>query len=60
LFNINLLETLKSGELEKGEKEKGGLQKKFKLDGSICTTNMMMFDMNSTIRKFERLAARML
>ena len=40
--------------LGRGEKEKGGLQKKFKLDGSIATTNMMMFDMNSIIRKFER------
>lgn len=51
---MSAIQFLKSGELEKGGKEKGGLQKKFKLDGSICTTNMMMFDMNSTIRKFER------
>jgi DNA topoisomerase-2 len=38
-----------------GEIEKCGdtLQKKFKLDGSIATTNMMMFDMNGMIRKFE-------
>jgi DNA topoisomerase-2 len=42
------------GEIEKnGSKEKGILQKKFKLDGSIATTNMMMFDMNGMIRKFE-------
>lgn len=33
---------------------KGGLAKKFKLDGSVSTTNMHMFDVNSTIRKFER------
>lgn len=46
--------TAPAGEIEKGEKERGGLQKKFKLDGSIATTNMMMFDMNSIIRKFER------
>ena len=49
-----------SGELAKGEAEKGGLQKKFKLDGNIATTNMMMFDMNSMIRKFERCAKRYL
>ena len=33
---------------------KGGLVKKFKLDGSVSTTNMNMFDVNSTIRKFDR------
>lgn len=33
---------------------KGGLIKKFKLDGSVSTTNMTMFDVNSRIKKFER------
>jgi len=31
----------------------GGLQKKFKLDGSVATSNMHMFDGNAVIRKFE-------
>ena len=31
----------------------GGLQKKFKLDGSLATSNMHMFDSNSVIRKYE-------
>jgi DNA topoisomerase-2 len=34
--------------------EKGGLQKRFKLDSSIATTNMHMFDLNSHIKKFDR------
>ena len=33
--------------------EKGGLQKKFKLDTSVSTTNMHMFDNNGIIKKFE-------
>ena len=33
--------------------EKGGLMKKFKLEGSVATSNMNMFDLNSQIRKFE-------
>ena len=32
----------------------GGLVKKFKLEGSIATSNMNMFDLNSQIKKFER------
>lgn len=34
--------------------EKGGLVKKFKLEGSIATSNMHMFDINSQMRKYER------
>lgn len=33
--------------------EKGGLMKKFKLEGSVATSNMNMFDLNLQIRKFE-------
>jgi len=33
--------------------EKGGLMKKFKLEGSVATSNMNMFDLNQQIRKFE-------
>jgi DNA topoisomerase II len=33
--------------------EKGGLMKKFKLEGSVATSNMHMFDLNSQIRKFD-------
>ena len=33
---------------------KGGLMKKFKLEGSVSTTNMNMFDVNSKILKFDR------
>jgi DNA topoisomerase-2 len=33
--------------------EKGGLMKKFKLEGSVATSNMHLFDLNSQIRKFE-------
>ena len=32
----------------------GGLIKKFKLEGSVATSNMNMFDLNSQIRKFDR------
>ena len=31
----------------------GGLQKKFKLDGSLSVTNMTLFDHNAMIRKFD-------
>ncbi|CAE7424251.1 TOP2, partial [Symbiodinium microadriaticum] len=34
--------------------EPGGLQKKFKLDGSCATSNMHMFDMEGHIQKFDR------
>jgi DNA topoisomerase-2 len=34
--------------------EKGGMVKKFKLESSIATTNMNVFDLNNQIRKFER------
>ncbi len=33
--------------------EKGGLMKKFKLEGSVATSNMNMFDLNQQIRKFD-------
>jgi DNA topoisomerase-2 len=33
--------------------EKGGLMKKFKLEGSVSTTNMNLFDLNGQIRKYE-------
>jgi DNA topoisomerase-2 len=33
---------------------KGGLMKKFKLESSVSTTNMNLFDVNSQIRKFDR------
>jgi hypothetical protein len=32
---------------------KGGLHKKFKLDSSIATSNMTMFDINSKICRYE-------
>jgi DNA topoisomerase-2 len=35
----------------------GGLVKKFKLETSIATSNMNMFDLNSQIRKFENTSA---
>lgn len=35
------------------DSEKGGLQKRLKLDGSVATSNMHMFDLDSHIKKFE-------
>lgn len=34
--------------------EKGGLHKKFKLDGSIAVSNMHCFDLDHHIKKFDR------
>jgi DNA topoisomerase-2 len=33
--------------------DKGGLMKKFKLESTVATTNMHMFDLNSQIRKYD-------
>jgi hypothetical protein len=41
------------GDIEKFSKEKGGLHKKFKLDGSIATSNMTLFNMNSMICRYK-------
>lgn len=48
--------TLPPEKLVEAETEKGGLLKKFKLEGSVATSNMNMFDMHSMMRKFERFA----
>lgn len=40
--------------LDEHSHDMGSLYKKFKLEGSIATTNMTMFDMNSRIIKFDR------
>ena len=50
LFTI----TLPSEKLQEITSEKGGLQKRFKLDGSVATSNMHMFDLSRHIKKFER------
>ena len=34
--------------------DKGGLHKRFKLDGSVATSNMHIFDQQNRIKKFER------
>ena len=50
LFTI----TLAAEKLSEILAEKGGLQKRFKLDGSLATTNMHMFDLDHHIRKFDK------
>ena len=50
LFTI----TMPPEKLTEAVNERGGLFKRFKLDTSIATSNMNMFDMGSMIRKFER------
>lgn len=44
--------TAPAEKLQEFEAEKGGLVKKFKLDTSISTTNMHMFDLGSQIKKY--------
>jgi hypothetical protein len=41
-----------TGDVKKCSKA-GGLHKKFKLDGSIATSNMTMFDLNSKICRYK-------
>lgn len=49
LFTI----TVPVDKLHEATREKGGLEKKFKMDTSIATTNMNMFDVNGMIHKYE-------
>ena len=46
--------TVPPEKLAEAEAEKGGLYKKFKLESSVATSNMHMFDMHSMMHKFER------
>lgn len=50
LFTVTVL----ADKLSEALNEKGGIQKKFKLDSSVSTTNMTMFDVHTQIRKFEK------
>jgi DNA topoisomerase-2 len=43
-----------SDKIQEIQNEKGGFIKKFKLESSISTTNMNLFDVNSQIKKYER------
>jgi DNA topoisomerase II len=45
--------TLAPEKLIEIQNEKGGLVKKFKIDTSVSTTNMNLFDLNSQIKKFD-------
>ena len=49
LFTVTVL----ADKLAEAANEKGGIQKKFKLDGSVSTTNMTMFDSIGQIHKYE-------
>jgi len=49
LFTINV----PADKLADAAREKGGLEKKFKMDASIATSNMHMFDLHGMIRKYE-------
>ena len=49
--------TLAPEKLMEINEEPGGLTKKFKLETSIATSNMTMFDLNSQIRKFDNTSA---
>lgn len=45
--------TLPADKLSEFDKEKGGLIKKFKLDTTLGTTNMNLFDLASRIKKYD-------
>lgn len=45
--------TVPAEKLVEIQAERGGLMKKFKLEGSVATSNMHMFDLHSQIRKFD-------
>ena len=49
LFTVSVL----ADKLAEALNEKGGIQKKFKLDGSVSTSNMTMFDGVGQIHKYE-------
>ena len=49
LFTINVPKEKLSEVL----RERNGLEKRFKIDGSVCSSNMNMFDMNAMIHKFD-------
>jgi DNA topoisomerase-2 len=46
--------TLPQDKMAESLQDKGGLVKRFKLESSIATSNMHMFDFSGQIRKFER------